>query len=71
MINPRDDCPHAYKLSPHFSEQIPSQEILIENQSALHEMPHAAARFAGKLGTIGAGWARLAGAQATATPAAD
>jgi hypothetical protein len=53
MINPRDDCPHAYKLSPHFSEQIPSQEIPVENQSALQVMPHAAARFAGKLVTTG------------------
>jgi hypothetical protein len=53
MINPRDDCPHAYKLSPHFSEQIPSQEIPFENQSALQVMPHAAARFAGKLATTG------------------
>jgi hypothetical protein len=55
MINPRDDCPHAYKLSPHFSEQIPRQEILVENQSALHAAPHAAARFAGTLVTTGNG----------------
>jgi hypothetical protein len=55
MINPRDDCPHAYKLSPHFSEQIPRQEIPVENQSALHGMPHAAARFAGNLVTQGNG----------------
>jgi hypothetical protein len=55
MINPRDDCPHAYKLSPHFSEQIPRQEIPVENQSALHGTPHAAARFAGKMVTPGNG----------------
>jgi hypothetical protein len=42
-------------LSPHFSEQIPRQEIPIENQSALHGTPHAAARFAGKMVTPGNG----------------
>jgi hypothetical protein len=51
MINPRDDCPRAYKLSPHFSEQIPSQEISVENQDALHGMPRAAAKFAGDFAT--------------------
>jgi hypothetical protein len=51
MINPRDDCPHAYKPSPHFSEQIPRQEIPVENQDALHGMPRAAAKFAGNFAT--------------------
>jgi hypothetical protein len=56
MINPRDDCPHAYQLSPDFPdfpEQIPSQEIPVENQSTWHTMPGVAARFAGNEAAIG------------------
>jgi hypothetical protein len=30
-----------------YKKQIPRQEIVVENQSAFHAMPRAAARFAG------------------------
>jgi hypothetical protein len=63
MINPHDDCPHAHKhgrypaaltLSSPYQEQIPRQEIVVKNQSALHTLRRAAARFAGEPGMIDA-----------------
>jgi hypothetical protein len=45
--------PARIQIQPAFSEQIPSQEILVENQSASQGKPRAAARFAGKWATTG------------------